>query len=28
MSQLNKHRDALLYGQLSSKLCYQLIKDA
>ena len=28
MSQLNKHRDALIFGQKSSQLCYQLIKDA
>lgn len=28
MSQLNKHRDALIFGQKSSSLCYQLIKDA
>ena len=28
MSQLNKHRDALIFGQKSSQLCFQLIKDA
>lgn len=28
MSQLNKHRDALIFGQKSAQLCYQLIKDA
>lgn len=28
MSQLNRHRDALIFGQKSAQLCYQLIKDA
>ena len=28
MSQLNKHRDALIFGEKSSTACFQLIKDA
>jgi hypothetical protein len=28
MSQLNKHRDALIFGEKSSAACFQLIKDA
>jgi len=28
MSQLHKHRDALIFGQKSANECYQLIKDA